>query len=783
MSRKSRRIRSYLGARDVHEPPSDQLVRQLTDLQLCQPRDLFKARGRVRRLSYDLPAFDSVWIDSLVQLRLLTPYQARQLESGHGEGLRIGSFVAVDELGRSSRGSTFLARRLHRRDRCVVKRFRMTSTDPTETRHQLNRLLEQLDGFVHPQLVVPHEIIPSADDELVMVSRFVPGLPLNELLVRRGRFPATVVFEIGRQLLEGLAALHAKSLVHGDIRLSNIRLTESGLAVLVNGAVRPVIHPQFTIHDGLSLDAYDGLAPELIGTGAPPTASSEMYALGCVLWQLLTGRPPFISADPLAKIASHQTRTIEDVRAWAPDTPAMLADSIRQLTSSSPDSRPRSFEEVLQNWGHPGSFSRSRLRQFRRLFNGAVPHFSKSPKISSVGKWVWMTAALFGITSGMALFYDQGLRNELLNVGQNIETMLKTSRGEVRQSPRAAQPESVQVVGEGRLRGVLPLPLPSADGVILLTERGPYEASDLAFEGPLTIRGQAGSGAEISVTNTPLGLTAPSVTLEGVTISRKESNSVVAMITVRSEQLNLTNCEFLGSGWDSESSDASPNGEVIPKGIPAVAWRLPGGRQSPDGAISIRNSIFHGSGISLFLAQTPRSIRIDNTLKTGIAPFLALGPKSQATEFLIDLDRVTLRKSGPLLRVTGEFANKIGAAPISIKAENCVFKLLKSDTALILVDADSLRSDIAQSVQMTAADSVVEAGTMLFAMQDRARDQLVELDGDEQFEGLVAGEIKFLGSQLHQVADAKIASIQGPRTTESTHPGINPALLGPNTRR
>src|SRR4029077_16685680 len=99
-----------------------------------------------------------------------------------------------------------------------------------------------------------------------------------------GRFPAAVVFEIGRQLLDGLSALHAKSLVHGDIRMSNVRLTDTGLAVLVDGGIRQVVHPEITIHDTLALEAYDGMGPELIGTGASASASSELYAVGCLLW-------------------------------------------------------------------------------------------------------------------------------------------------------------------------------------------------------------------------------------------------------------------------------------------------------------------------------------------------------------------------------------------------------------------------------------------------------------------------------------------------------------------
>ena len=193
-------------------------------------------------------------------------------------------------------------------------------------------------------------------------------------------------------------------------------------AVLVDGGTRHVIHPEITIHDTLSLEAYDGLAPELIGTGAAPTASSEMYALGCLLWQLLAGRPPFTTADPLAKMAAHQTQTIDDVRKWAPETPSMLAETIRQMTSPAAILRPRSFEEIMQKWGRPSSFGRSRLRQYRRLFDTAVPHFGELTIRQNRSSAVWIVAMLFVLTVSAAMLYDHGLRTELLNVVKTVQS-------------------------------------------------------------------------------------------------------------------------------------------------------------------------------------------------------------------------------------------------------------------------------------------------------------------------------------------------------------------------
>lgn len=766
----------------MHEPPSEQLVRQLTDLQLCRPRDLHRARGRVRRLTFDLPAFDSVWIDSLVQLRLLTPYQARRLEQGQGDELRIGSLVAIDQLGRSPRGATYLARRMDRRDRCVVKRQPVEHDRLAAVQSQMQKVLERLGGFAHPQLVVPQEMIPSSDDELVLISRFVPGLPLNELLVRRGRFPATVVLEIGRQLLDGMAALHSRSLFHGDIRLSNIRLTDNGLAVLVNGAIRPVLHPHVTIHDQFPLDAYDVLAPELIGTGASATASSEMYSLGCVLWQLLTGRPPFITADPLAKMAAHQTRAIEDVRAWAPDTPALLADVIRQMTSASPNSRPRSFQEILQQWGPAGSFGRSRLRQFRRLFNGSVPQFSGGTPVQGSRHWLWMTAALLGITGGAALFYDHGLRNELLNIGTTLETIKSVSRTGWASAVKTESVEEQQTVTQGSPRGMLSLPAPDSDGIILLSQPGPYEASTIQRTGKVTIRATA--DAEIHVGSVPLNVSATEVVFERVTIRRVTDDPLVGAVTVRSEQLTLVNCELLGfdptvssarSQEDSVQKPAADKVAVVPS---AIAWKCASGSDPKLARIVLQNCVFHGNGISLLLAHSPQHVHVKNTLKTGSGSLVALGPKTTAGRFTMGIDQVTLRKSGPLLQIGGEFATRAGAPRIHIDAVNSAFQLSDRSSPLVLIDGEPARGDLVQAVELTALESIVEPGTVLFARTDRSANRIDEIDSDEQFEGLVASEIKFAGPQLNRLPDARIASIQGPRTSETNRPGIDLSLLG-----
>jgi len=104
---------------------------------------------------------------------------------------------------------------------------------------RLNKLTTLAAEFDHPAIVLPQATQvaewPSAGKlRLVTISRHIRGPNLSELLIRRGRFPIPIVVELGRQLLDGLAALEARGLVHGDISLSNVRVTPKGQAVLVD---------------------------------------------------------------------------------------------------------------------------------------------------------------------------------------------------------------------------------------------------------------------------------------------------------------------------------------------------------------------------------------------------------------------------------------------------------------------------------------------------------------------------------------------------------------------
>jgi hypothetical protein len=198
------------------EFPPDSLIARLVELRLCTLADVQRAARRVRRMTRDLPAFDSVWVDALVQSHALTTFQARWLEPHPPESLLAGEYVLRDGLSADSRSPTFVARAANRRP-VVLKRLALTEDELPAVELRLQLLVERARNCQTPHLAAAFALVPS-EGGIFIASPFVAGLDLSQLLVRRGRFPAKVVVTILDQLLTALAVWHATGAVHGDLR-------------------------------------------------------------------------------------------------------------------------------------------------------------------------------------------------------------------------------------------------------------------------------------------------------------------------------------------------------------------------------------------------------------------------------------------------------------------------------------------------------------------------------------------------------------------------------------
>jgi serine/threonine-protein kinase len=171
-----------------------------------------------------------------------------------------------------------------------------------------------------------------------IVMEYVEGETVGDLLQRRGRLDPAEAVALALQACSGLETAHEAGLVHRDIKPQNLLITPEGTLKIADfGIARSLDGTQLT-QAGTVLGTAGYLAPEQ-AAGEPVTAVADIYALGAVLYELLTGRPPY-EADSLAELFVKQTEgSITPLRELAPAAPARLEDAVMRALARAPEYR------------------------------------------------------------------------------------------------------------------------------------------------------------------------------------------------------------------------------------------------------------------------------------------------------------------------------------------------------------------------------------------------------------------------------------------------------------
>lgn len=748
----------------MREFPPDSLIARLIELRLCTRADVQRAARRVRRMTRDLPAFDSVWIDGLVQSNVLTPFQARWLEHHPPETLRAGGYTVIDALSMASASQTFLARSAYRR--CVVlKRLTLSDDELPAVELRLQLLVERARNCQTAHLAAATELVPVAGG-IFVVSPYVAGLDLAQLLVRRGRFPALVVVNVLDQILSALSAWHATGAVHGDLRLSKLRLSDDGRIVLVDAGIRPALTPELIIHRVESPDEADVIAPERIGTNQSATAATDLYALGCVGWQLLTGRAPHLTADPLAKLAAHRTRRIPDVRELAPDTPAELAQLILQLTSPDPQQRPTSAEAARRLLGRRGPPRRGGLMRFRRQFDSAVPHLSVR-KSSAARPWGTVSAAILTLGLCLVVLSDHGLRSELLHIATDGSGRLRGwSLGLPMSPPSQPTAPNPSRTNHRSSSSLLTIPAPNAQGVIELADSGAYRSRPITQTGPLVIQAGEGVRPVIVISEQTWDVSAERIVLQGIDVEwagRAADSAPSALLHVWTQEIQITQCRMTGPPTNQDETEE----------FSAIQWE-PGDLRDPHaGRIRFERVVLQGDMHGLACRTGPREVTFRQVLKLDGGSLLNIEEAPATRGLKLNLDQVTLRASGPLLTCAGPLTEHRSASLLEIEAVNSVFAL-QAASPLIELRGPAVRPDWPEAVRITGDGSLLPQQCVLLTHRDVESNLASVLESEEQeIDGLIVDAFEFAGELSADPRDSVLVKSLAPRRPETPMPGID----------
>lgn len=739
------------------DPPSPQLVARLTETGLCRPRDLRRCRTRVRRLARDVPAFETIWLDALVQTRTLTAFQADVLGSDYPERLSVGPFLLIDRAGDDGRFLHFQARRRDAANPFLLSRPHSEPDSRIAAEERLRAFRERTTAVNHPGLAILHGF-ERVDNRLWVAAPWTDGASLQQLLVRRGRLLPTHAAAIGLQLCDALAALEQVGALHGDLRLRNVRLTPRGQAVLVVPGLRAALFPDRSIHSQTPPDDADGAAPELIGTGQHATVSSDLYALGCLLWELLAGRPPFPHGDPLAKLAAHQSQRIADVRDWAPETPAAFAELIARLTHRNPAERPQSFREAAAALRLRPAARAARRHLVQLALGNTSPAAvnrvdAESPRSAAPA----LAAGVLLLAIGGLAALNSGARHELLSIGRRTTAPAvrdaTPSRLEGAPHPPAAAADRPVVQS---------LPQPDARGVIELAGPGPFAARDLTAAGKLEIRGTGRVPPLIQVGPRPFRVSAGQLLLASVQLAAADEHPDPAarpdaLLHVEAGQLAIRHCRFTTAATNR----------------PAVDWTTADSRSPATRDCLVIETAFIGNGPALRSNAPPSSVTFDNVLHCGGSPLLELAPGNGRRQNIdVTVRRTTLR-GGTLLACRVPTGDPLPGV-VTLTLEDSVFALLQS--ALVEFHGPDAPLDWQRALRITGESSLVPAAAEIVGVRTGAL-RLRPLPVNEiPIEGLMTADLNFAGPAGLDSAASTLVNHRGYARTASP-PGIDAARL------
>jgi serine/threonine-protein kinase len=255
-------------------------------------------------------------------------------------GATFGGYEVEDVVGLGGIGVLYRARQL-RLDRPVALKLveADAARDPV-VRERLRREARAVAALDHPNVVPLYEA-GEKDGTVYIVTRWVEGRELGTLIQDDGPLDAVTAARSAAQIADALEIAHEKGLIHRDVKPSNVILTAEGHVYLTDFglAKRAETAAGLTGADQM-LGTVDYVAPELI-EGSEPDARSDIYSLGCVLYEMLAGEAPFADQrGGMAKMWAQVNAEPAPVRDRRPDVPPALEEVMNQAMAKAPEARP-----------------------------------------------------------------------------------------------------------------------------------------------------------------------------------------------------------------------------------------------------------------------------------------------------------------------------------------------------------------------------------------------------------------------------------------------------------
>jgi tetratricopeptide (TPR) repeat protein/predicted RNase H-related nuclease YkuK (DUF458 family) len=250
-----------------------------------------------------------------------------------------GRYSIEREIGSGGFAKVFLGDDLRHNRKVAIKVLRPELAAAVGS-DRFHREIEIAAPLVHPHILPIHNS-GEADGLLYYVMPYVEGESLRQRLSREEQLPVEQALAIAREVADGLEYAHRCGVVHRDIKPDNILLTESHAVIVDFGVARAVAAAgaEKLTATGLAIGSPAYMSPEQAGGEEEVDARSDVYALGCVLFEMLTGEPPFTGGAAQALLVRQMVEDPPSLRAIRADITPEVAQTVKRALSKTPDER------------------------------------------------------------------------------------------------------------------------------------------------------------------------------------------------------------------------------------------------------------------------------------------------------------------------------------------------------------------------------------------------------------------------------------------------------------
>ena len=271
------------------------------------------------------------------------------------EGMLFDHYEVEKTLGRGAMGVVYLAKDLRIGRRVALKtvpRFNQafdSDRDEQDFLERFRREAELCGSLIHRNIITLYEVGWEGRRISYLAMEYVDGESLLSMIAREGRLEPDAAFKITDDILNGLAWAHARHVIHRDIKPANILISIHGEAKIADfGVARYARSAGRTLTDvGQLIGTPYYMAPELIA-GKSVQSQSDLFSVGVVLFEMLTGKKPFEGPDLMDVLYNVVNTPAPDVQSLRPDVPRWVSGFVRRLIAKNPADRFLSAEAAMK---------------------------------------------------------------------------------------------------------------------------------------------------------------------------------------------------------------------------------------------------------------------------------------------------------------------------------------------------------------------------------------------------------------------------------------------------